>query len=153
MYYMVALPFEVFTPSAIAAGIETWTWVISERPAFEISMMAEINSAWMASIRLERGIFSKTLKFVLNPSEIDGWLLIPFSSYNDPFYHPVDYAPTDKDVIDRATNHARRLLSPHTLVLQMLFSRLQAAKFRKPGLMLLIQRLVLRSARAYRQLR
>ncbi len=30
MYYMVALPFEVFTPSAIAAGIETWTWVISE---------------------------------------------------------------------------------------------------------------------------
>ena len=67
MYYMVALPFEVFTPSAIAAGIETWTWVISERPAFEISMMAEINSAWMTSIRLERGIFSKTLKYLLNP--------------------------------------------------------------------------------------
>jgi phosphatidylinositol 4-kinase len=69
MYYMVALPFEVFTPSAIAAGIETWTWVISERPAFEISMMAEINSAWMTSIRLERGIFSKTLKYLLNPSQ------------------------------------------------------------------------------------
>jgi len=78
---------------------------------------------------------------------------MPVSSYDDPFYHPIDYAPTDKDVIDRATNHARRLLSPHTLVLQMLFSRLQAAKFRKPGLMLLIQRLVLRSARAYRSLR
>ncbi|KAI9508312.1 hypothetical protein F5148DRAFT_1275830 [Russula earlei] len=134
MYYMVALPFEVFTPSAIAAGIETWTWVISERPAFEIAMMAEINTAWMTSIRLERGIFSKTL------------------NHDDPFHRPVDYAPTDKDVIDRATNHARRLLSPHTLVLQMLFSRLQAAKFRKPGLMLLIQRLVLRSARAYRSL-
>jgi phosphatidylinositol 4-kinase len=86
-------------------------------------------------------------------SEVDGPLLIPASSYDDPFYHPIDYAPTDKDVIDRATNHARRLLSPHTLVLQMLFSRLQAAKFRKPGLMLLIQRLVLRSARAYRSLR
>ncbi|KAI0275884.1 atypical/PIKK/PI4K protein kinase [Russula aff. rugulosa BPL654] len=134
MYYMVALPFEVFTPSAIAAGIETWTWVISERPTFEIAMMAEINTAWMTSIRLARGIFSKTL------------------NYDDPFYHPIDYAPTDKDVIDRATRHARRLLTPHTLVLQMLFSRLHAAKFRKPGLMLLIQRLVLRSAKAYRSL-
>ncbi|KAI0256980.1 atypical/PIKK/PI4K protein kinase [Lactifluus subvellereus] len=134
LYYMVALPFEVFTPSAIAAGIETWTWVISERPAFEIAMMAEINTAWLTSIRLERGIFSRT------------------HNYDDPFYHPVDYGPTDKDFIDRATNCAIRLLSPHTLVLQMLSSRLQAAKYRKPGLMLLIQRLVLRSARAYRSL-
>ena len=77
----------------------------------------------------------------------------PLSSYDDPFYHPVDYAPTDRDVIGRAINHAIRSLSAHTLVLQMLFSRLQAAKHRKPGLMLLIQRLVLRSARAYRSLR
>ena len=152
MYYMVALPFEVFTPSAIAAGIETWTWVISERPTFEIAMMAEINTAWMTSIRLARGIFSKTLKYVL-AARFDGSWLITACSYDDPFYHPIDYAPTDKDVIDRATSHARRLLTPHTLVLQMLFSRLHAAKFRKPGLMLLIQRLVLRSARAYRSLR
>ena len=151
MFYMVALPFEVFTPSAIAAGIETWTWVISERPTFEIAMMAEINTAWMTSIKLARGIFSKTLKYVLISNVDDSRLTT--SSYDDPFYHPIDYAPTDKDVIDRATNHARRLLSPHTLVLQMLFSRLHAAKFRKPGLMLLIQRLVLRSARAYRSLR
>jgi phosphatidylinositol 4-kinase len=39
--------------------------VISERPTFEIAMMAEINTAWMTSIRLARGIFSKTLKYVL----------------------------------------------------------------------------------------
>ncbi|KAI0293532.1 hypothetical protein BC826DRAFT_1104974 [Russula brevipes] len=72
--------------------------VISERPAFEIAMMGEINAAWMTSIKLERGIFSKTLN--------------PTSSYDDPFYHRVDCALTDKDVIDRATSHARR---PHTL--------------------------------------
>jgi len=93
------------------------------------------------------------LKYVLVTLIADGTLLIPSSSYDDPFYHPVDYAPTDKEAIDRATTYARRLLSPHTLVLQMLFSRLQAAKFRKPGLMSLIQRLVLRSTRAYRSLR
>ncbi|ETW86100.1 hypothetical protein HETIRDRAFT_60199 [Heterobasidion irregulare TC 32-1] len=134
LHYIVVLPFEVFTPSAISAGVEVWTWVISERPEFEIAVVTEINSAWMASIKQEKGIFSKVL------------------NYDDPFYHPVDYAPTDKEVIDRATNNARRHLSPHTLILQMLFSRLQAAKYRKPGLMLLLQRLVLRSARAHRHI-
>ncbi|KAI0046132.1 atypical/PIKK/PI4K protein kinase [Auriscalpium vulgare] len=132
IYYLVALPFEVFTPSAIAAGIEVATWVISERPEFEVAMMTEINAAWMATIRHEKGIFSKAL------------------NYDDPFYHPVDYAPTDKDKIDRATSHARRVLSPHTLILQMWFSRLQAARYRRPGLMLLFQRMVLHSARAHR---
>jgi phosphatidylinositol 4-kinase len=35
----------------------------------------------------------------------------------------------------------------------MLLSRLQAARYRKPGLMRLIQRLILRSARNYQKLR
>lgn len=76
-----------------------------------------------------------------------------FVSYDDPFYHPVTYVPTDKEEIDRATIHARRLLVPHTLVLQMLFSRLQAARYRRSAVMFLIQRLVLRSARAHRLFR
>jgi hypothetical protein len=74
-------------------------------------------------------------------------------SYDDPFYHPVSYSPTDKEEINRGMVNARRLLSPHILVLQMLLSRLQAARYRRPGLMLLIQRLVLTSARAYRYIR
>lgn len=79
--------------------------------------------------------------------------LIFLLSYDDPFYHPVNYSPTDKDEIDRGTVNARRLLTPHVLVLQMLLSRLQAARYRRPGLMLLIQRLVLTSARAHRYIR
>ncbi|KAA1469432.1 atypical/PIKK/PI4K protein kinase [Dentipellis sp. KUC8613] len=134
LHYAVVLPFEVFTPSAITAGIEIWTWIISEKPSMEIAVMTEINSAWMATIKHQRGIFSKVL------------------NHDDPFYHPIEYAPTDKEVIDRATNTARRLLSPHTLILQMLFSRLQAAKYRRPGLMRLFQRLVLQSARACRNM-
>lgn len=74
-------------------------------------------------------------------------------SYNDPFYHPIHYSPTDKEVIDRGMATARRLLTPHALVLQMLLSRLQAARYRRPGVMFLIQHLVLRSARAHRSLR
>jgi phosphatidylinositol 4-kinase len=74
-------------------------------------------------------------------------------SYDDPFYHPIDYRPTDKEVIDRAMANARRLLTPHALLLQMLFSRLQAARYRRPEVMFLIQHLVLRSARASNSLR
>lgn len=48
---------------------------------------------------------------------------------------------------------SRRLLAPHVLILQMLISRFQAARYRRPGLMLLIQRLVLISARAHRYMR
>src|SRR6267154_2242213 len=39
VHLLVALPFEVFTPSAVAAGIETWTWVIAERPGMEVAIM------------------------------------------------------------------------------------------------------------------
>lgn len=45
-----------------------------------------------------------------------------------------------------------RLLTPHILVLQLLFSRLQAARYRRPGLMLLFQRLALSSARAHKSI-
>ncbi|KZV73387.1 atypical/PIKK/PI4K protein kinase [Peniophora sp. CONT] len=132
IHHLVALPFEAFTPSSISAGIEVWTWVISERPEFEISVMAELSTAWALSIKHERGIFSKT------------------QNYEDPNLQPVQYTPTDKDLIDRNMGHARRLLSPHTLILQMLFSRLQAARYRRPGLMLLILRLVLQSAKSFK---
>ena len=72
IHHLVALPFEAFTPSSIAAGIEVWTWVISERPEFEISVMAELSSAWALSIKHERGIFSKTQKYVRSLVELHG---------------------------------------------------------------------------------
>ncbi|KAJ7047187.1 hypothetical protein C8F04DRAFT_987659 [Mycena alexandri] len=134
LHHLVALPFEVSTPSAVSAGIEIWTWAIAEKPDMEVGLMGEVLAAWSDSIRQEKGIFSTSL------------------NYDDPFYHPIDYAPTDKDVIDRGMVNARRLLTPHALVLQMLFSRLQAARYRRPGVMFLIQHLVLRSARAHKHM-
>lgn len=132
LHYLVKIPFEVFTPAAIAAGIEVWTWVVAEKPATEVALMCEVISAWFGTLRGRKGVFSQSL------------------NYDDPFYHPVSYVPTDKEEIDRATTYARRLLVPHTLVLQMLSSRLQAARYRRSAVMFLIQRLVLRSARAHR---
>jgi len=76
-----------------------------------------------------------------------------FDSYDDPFFHPIRYSPTDKGEIYRGMTNVKRLLAPHVLILQMLISWFQAAKYRRPGLMLLIQRLVLISARAHRYMR
>ncbi|KAG2135222.1 uncharacterized protein EDB93DRAFT_1242600 [Suillus bovinus] len=132
VHFLVALPFEVFTPAAVAAGIETWTWVIAERPNMEVAIMCEVLTSWFGTVKERKGVFSASSNCV------------------DPFYHPISYSPTDKDEIDRATTHARRLLMPHTLVLQMLFSRLQAARYCRSTVMFLIQRLVLRSAQAHK---
>ncbi|KAG9016282.1 phosphatidylinositol-4- kinase [Tulasnella sp. 427] len=61
LHYLVALPFEIFSPLSISLGIETWTWLIRERPDCEISLMLEINSAWAGTIRKHKGVFSKHL--------------------------------------------------------------------------------------------
>src|ERR1700722_6159061 len=118
----------------------------------EIAVMSELLSAWSDTIKYRKGIFSNALEFV---HFIKHRFLIDFvaCSYDDPFYHPIQYAPTDKEIIDRSYNTANRLLTPHGLILQMLLSRLQAARYRRPGVMFLIQHLVLRSARSHRWLR
>jgi phosphatidylinositol 4-kinase A len=58
----VALPFAVFTQSAMSAGIDAWTWLIAEKPANEIALMNEICAAWDSSISQDRGLFSKSMK-------------------------------------------------------------------------------------------
>ncbi|KAF8913519.1 hypothetical protein CPB85DRAFT_1299266 [Mucidula mucida] len=134
LHHLVAIPMEVSTPAAISTGIEVWTWVIAEKNDIEVALMSELLSSWSDSIRQEKGIFSPSL------------------NYADPFLSPVGYSPTEKEEIDREMASARRLLTPHALVLQMLFSRLQAARYRRPGVMCLLQHLVLRSARAHKTL-
>lgn len=62
LHHLVTLPFEVFTPSAIAAGIEVWTWVIAEKPGAEVVLISEILAAWFATVRDRKGVFSRCLK-------------------------------------------------------------------------------------------
>jgi phosphatidylinositol 4-kinase A len=65
----VVLPVEVGTPSAISAGIEVWTWLISEKADVEVALMTEILTAWSETIKQERGMFSSALKCVfLSPA-------------------------------------------------------------------------------------
>ncbi|QRV86070.1 phosphatidylinositol 3- and 4-kinase [Ceratobasidium sp. AG-Ba] len=129
LHYLVAVPFAVFTPATISTGIDAWTWLIGERKDIEISLMLEFNTAWASTIKLKKGLFSGRMDF------------------SDPFKHPVQYNPTDKAEMDQALADARRLLVPHTILLQMLRSRFQAVRYGNPGLMQLLLRLVLRSTR------
>lgn len=154
LHYLVSLPFEVFTPSAIAAGIEVWTWVIAEKPVAEVVLISEILAAWFATVRDRKGVFSQSLKSgLLTGSYHNSCHNSRIHSYDDPFYHPIGYSPTDKGEIDRESSNARRLLLPHTLVLQMLFSRLQAARYRRSTVIFLMQQLVLRSTHAHKLFR
>ncbi|KAJ7805249.1 hypothetical protein B0H14DRAFT_3485297 [Mycena olivaceomarginata] len=59
-------------------------------------------------------------------AKIYGILAIPTLrvTYDDPFYHPIEYGPTDKDMIDREIGNARRLLTPHALACCSVFCRL-----------------------------
>ena len=48
---------------------------------------------------------------------------------------------------------ARRLLRPHLLLIQVLSSQFQAVKYREPGIMVSLTRLLMRSFVASRQMR
>jgi len=75
------------------------------------------------------------------------------NSYHDPFNSPIAYAPTDKERINKELKDAHKLLSPHVLVLRLLYSRLQAARYYQPNIIFLIQQLVLRSTHNHRRFR
>jgi phosphatidylinositol 4-kinase A len=150
---LVAVPFESLTPASVSTGTEAWTWLVRERPDLEIGLMLEFNAAWLSTIELKKGMFSSTLKFVRPSSPTVQRILMKFNSTDDPFCHPVEYTPTDKDLIDHSFQAARRLLMPHTMLLHTLASRFQAVRYQRAPLMRLMLRLLLRSAQAHKLLR
>lgn len=151
LHELVNLPFVAFSPSSIAIGIEAWTWLIGERPDMEIPLMTEVDAGWAETIKRGTGLFSKSMKYVQNYSFINSTHII--TSSEDPFIRPIEYAATDKTLIDGVMYAGKRLLSPHTQLLQMLLSRFQSVRYRRSGLMLVFLRLILRSTRAHTSFR
>ncbi|KZO97923.1 atypical/PIKK/PI4K protein kinase [Calocera viscosa TUFC12733] len=131
LHYLVALPFKAFSPTTISAGIDAWTWLVSERYDLEIMLLLEIANAWIGTIRHKQGIFSSLM------------------NYDDPFNHAVQYTPSDQVQVEHEQAGAKRLLTPHTLLLRALTSRFQAVRYHHAGLILILLRLVLRSTRAH----
>ncbi|EJU05379.1 atypical/PIKK/PI4K protein kinase [Dacryopinax primogenitus] len=114
LHYLVTLPFRAFNPISISAGIDAWTWLVSERADLEIMLLLEIANAWTGTINHKQGIFSSVLEYM-----------------------------------DHEQASAKRLLTPHALLLRALTSRFQAVRYHHAGLILILLRLVLRSTRAH----
>ncbi|BEJ13679.1 hypothetical protein CspHIS471_0308530 [Cutaneotrichosporon sp. HIS471] len=127
LHCLVELPMVVFTPLAIAAGIDAWTWLVRQRPEAEIALMGEISAGWLSTIREHRGLFSSSM------------------NYHDPFETPIEYTPSDKKTMDVEKKKADRLLRPHLLLLQVLSSQFQAVKYSEAGIMISLARLMMRS--------
>ena len=55
--------------------------------------------------------------------------------------------------MDLELNKARRMLRPHLLLIQVLSSQFQAIKYREPGIMIALIRLMMRSLGAANKMR
>jgi phosphatidylinositol 4-kinase len=62
IHYLVELPMAAFTPLAIAAGVDAWTWLLRQRPEAEIALIGEISAGWLETIKAEKGLFSTSMK-------------------------------------------------------------------------------------------
>lgn len=134
LHCIVELPIKTFTPLAIAAGVDAWTWLVRQRPEAESSLMGEISAGWLGTIKAGKGLFSTSM------------------NYRDPFERPIEYSPSSKAIIDVEMARARRMLRPHLLLVQILSSQFQAVKYRASGIMVSLARLMMRSLQAYKRM-
>ncbi|WRT70200.1 uncharacterized protein IL334_007194 [Kwoniella shivajii] len=132
LHYLVELPMTAFTPLAIAAGVDAWTWLLRQRPEAEVPIIGAITAGWLHTIRQRKGLFSTSM------------------NYRDPFEQPVEYSPSDKKILDLELAKARKLLRPHLLLIQVLSSQFQAIKYRERGIMVSLIRLMMRSLKAHK---
>ncbi|KAF8320103.1 atypical/PIKK/PI4K protein kinase [Clavulina sp. PMI_390] len=144
LHFLIVLPFESLTPATVTTGLEAWIWLLQERPDVEIPLMLEINFAWSSSIQQKKGMFSSSLKQLLANRQL--------YSTDDPYNSSVEYAPTSQEDIDRSIQGARRLLLPHTILLQGFSSILQAVRYRRAPLMRVFLRMILRSCLAFKSM-
>lgn len=64
LHYLVELPMVAFTPLAIAAGVDAWTWLLRQRPEAEVAIIGAITAGWMQTIIEKKGFFNNSMKCV-----------------------------------------------------------------------------------------
>lgn len=61
-YYLVTLPFEMFSRESMSLGISFWLGVINENPRVEPKVLVEVMSAWERSIERQKGLFDPSFE-------------------------------------------------------------------------------------------
>ncbi|KAF9906504.1 phosphatidylinositol-4- kinase [Linnemannia zychae] len=122
---MVAwIPIYLFTPDSLKIGTSVWNWLITEKPAVEKRLMAEVAAGWDWACRHQKGLFSSLL------------------DSEDPFRVRMEYAPTDKKARQRSYKVASYLFSPHLIWIEFLSSRFQATRYRNRDMIDTFTRLI-----------
>jgi phosphatidylinositol 4-kinase len=64
LHYLVEIPMAAVTPLAIAAGVDAWNSLISQKRQAEVTILSEVSSEWLSTIRAGKGLFSTSMKWV-----------------------------------------------------------------------------------------
>lgn len=103
---LVEIPFNLFNIAAMRLATSLWARVVTERPALQADLLAQISTCWLRTIRQRKGMFTLAINI------------------DNPFSRVMEYAPTNKEAIAKDAKSARALLEPHLNVLRFLSSRL-----------------------------
>ncbi|MBW0462794.1 hypothetical protein O181_002509 [Austropuccinia psidii MF-1] len=124
LYRIVSLPVRMFTSLSISVGLEVWTWLIDVKPEVEVKLMAEVMNMWEWTLRRRKGLFSNNLD-LLNPLD-----------------RSINFTSTDREEMHHNYNSIKRMLKPHSILLDFLLSRFQAARYKSRSVVLAIMRLL-----------
>jgi len=92
----VAAPFRIFTEQAFTAGITFWYHILGYHPDLRSAVVTEIVERSILSAKNRRGLFSNE------------------NDTLQPLWTEMEYAPTNKKVMDREDELMRRQIAPHS---------------------------------------
>jgi hypothetical protein len=98
----------------------------------ESRILISIAECWENTINKQKGIFSRSLKFV-HPLFLLLTMLICFR-HPDPFYGKQEFAPTDKPYLAKRQQHIYNVIAPHYRLLQFLSSHFNATRLGNPDI-------------------
>lgn len=124
---LVSLPIRMFTPMSVSLGLEVWTWLIDVKPEVEVKLITEVMTMWNWTHRRRKGLFSSSLDSV------------------NPLNQSIRFNPTDRDEMHHHLNSIKRTLKPHSILLDFLSSRFQAARYRNRSLVMATMRFLRKS--------
>ncbi|KAK9458641.1 uncharacterized protein V1516DRAFT_682228 [Lipomyces oligophaga] len=122
VYYVIYIPFKVFTKQSIRLGVSIWLWLLNEAPKLESLIIAEITLGFESTIRRHEGLYSRShdLVRVMNSKMV--------------------YAPSNKEEIMHDARQAVNSFSPHLYVIELLVSHFESSKLQSRHLFEIFER-------------
>ncbi|CAH7669300.1 hypothetical protein PPACK8108_LOCUS3895 [Phakopsora pachyrhizi] len=121
---IISIPIRSFTPFSCSLGLELWTWLIDAKPEVEIKLVTEVLNMWDWTLRRRKGLFS-------NAHDLDY-----------PLNQSIQFTSTDRAEMQHHHNTIKRMLKPHSVLIDFISSRFQAARYKSRSIVLATMRLL-----------